>query len=157
MKWMNLSVLTLALGTTVLFGADLNAGASTPKDTAARLLAESRATRQTAMQMAEQLKKKNADLSQMQQHLATVEQGATKIQSLLKELENSGATLNERQRASLETSHKLAEVMNVFVENKKTLVAGSASREEREQLRGQALGVAKRAELIEKHVSKMGL
>jgi hypothetical protein len=150
-------MMTMALGATMVFGADLNGSASAPKDTAAKLLAESRTARQTALQMAEQLKRKNADLGGMQEHVATVEQSAVKIQGLLKELENSGANFNERQRAALDMSQKLAEVMNVFVENKKTMVAGAATREEISQFRGQALGVAKRAELIERHVAKMGL
>lgn len=152
-----LSVLTLALGTTMLFGADVNAGASTPKDTAAKLLAESRAARQTATQMALQLKQKNADLSKVGDHIASVEENATKIQGLLKDLETSGATLNERQRATLDNTRQLAELMKVFLDNKKTLVSDGASPEEREMLRAHAVGVAKRAELIEKNVSKMGL
>lgn len=156
MKW-TLGMLTMALGATMVFGADLNASASAPKDTAAKLLSESRTARQTALQIAEQLKRKNADLGGMQEHVATVEQSAVKIQGLLKELENSGVNFNERQRAALDMSHKLAEVMNVFVENKKTMVAGTATKDEISQFRGQALGVAKRAELIEKNVVKMGL
>lgn len=152
-----LSVLTLALGTTMLFGADVNAGASTPKDTAAKLLSESRAARQTATQLAYQLKQKNADLSKVGDHIASVEENANKIQDLVKELETSGATLNQRQRATLDNTRQLAELMKVFLDNKKTLVADGASPEEREMLRAQAVGVAKRAEMIEKNVSKMGL
>ena len=152
-----LSVITLALGTSMLFGADVNAGASTPRNTAERLLAESRAARQTATQMAEHLKKKNADLSEVNEHIASVEESATKIQTLLKELETSTSNLNDRQRAALDRSVKLAEVMNVFLNNKKTMLADGASAEEIATMRAQAIGVAKRAELIEKSVSKMGL
>lgn len=152
-----LSVLTLALGTTMLFGADVNAGASTPKDTAAKLLSESRAARQTATQLAYQLKQKNADLSKVGDHIASVEENATKIQDLVKELEASGATLSQRQRATLDNTRQLAELMKVFLDNKKTMIADGASPAEREMLRAQAVGVAKRAELIEKNVSKMGL
>ena len=54
-------------------------------------------------------------------------------------------------------SRKLAEVMDVFVDNKKTMVADGASSEERNALRMQSLGTAKRAELIEKNVLRMGL
>lgn len=152
-----LSVLTLALGTTMLFGADVNAGAATPKDTAAKLLVESRAARQTATQLAYQLKQKNVDLSKVSDHIASVEENATKIQDLVKELETSGAALNQRQRATLDNTRQLAELMKVFLDNKKTMIADGASPEEREMLRAQAVGVAKRAELIEKNVSKMGL
>lgn len=152
-----LSVITLALSTTLLFGNDVNAGASSPKETASKLLAESRTARQTATMLADQLKKKNADLSKVSEHIANVEQSASNIQSLLAALEGSGVSMNERQRASLDTSKKLAELMNVFVSNKKSMVADGASGEEREMLRAQALGAAKRAELIEKNVMQMGL
>lgn len=152
-----LSVLTLALGTSMLFGADVNAGASTPKNTAEKLLTESRAARQTATQLADQLKRKNADLSKVSEHVASVEQNAAKINGLLAELENSGASFNSRQRETLDHTKKLAELMNVFLDVKKSMVADGASAAEREMIRSQALGVAKRAELIEKNVSKMGL
>lgn len=152
-----LSVLTLALGTTVLFGADVNAGASTPKNTAEKLLTESRAARQTATQLAEQLKRKDADLSRVGEHVASVEQNAAKIHGLLAELEGSGASFNARQRAALDQTKQLAVLMNVFLDVKKAMVADGTGADEREQLRSQALSVAKRAELIEKNVVKMGL
>ncbi len=151
------SVFTLVLGTTMLFGADVNAGASTPKETASKLLAESRSARQAANQLATELKNKNADLSKVNEHIASVEQNAANIQSLLSSLEGSAANLNDRQRASLDQTKKLAELMNVFLNNKKALVADGATSEDREAIRLQALGAAKRAELIEKNVVKMGL
>jgi septal ring factor EnvC (AmiA/AmiB activator) len=152
-----LSVLALALGASGLFAADVNGGAGSPKSIADRLLAESRSVKQTANQMAEQLKRKDADLSKVNEHVASVHQGSENIQKLIAELEASGASFTAKQRESLDTSRKLAEVMDVFVDNKKTMVADGASSEERNALRMQSLGTAKRAELIEKNVLRMGL
>ncbi|MBI4893094.1 MAG: hypothetical protein HY821_20895 [Acidobacteria bacterium] len=151
------SVFTVAFGTALLFGADVNAGASTPKDAAVKLLAESRSARQTASTLANQLKDKNADLSKVGDHIAAVEQNAAHIQQLLETLESNSGSFNAKQKEALDTSKKLAELMNVFLNNKKQMTQDGASSEEREAIRQQALGAAKRAELLEKNVMRMGL
>jgi septal ring factor EnvC (AmiA/AmiB activator) len=150
-------LLVFALGASGLFAADVSGGAGSPKAIADRLLAESRSVKQTANQLAEQLKRKDADLSKMNEHVASVHQGSENIQKLIGELEASGVSLSSKQRESLDTSRKLAEVMDVFVDNKQTMVAEGASAEERNAVRMQALGTAKRAELIEKNVLRTGL
>jgi len=45
----------------------------------------------------------------------------------------------------------------VFIENKKQMLASVTSPRDREQVRYQAIGVAQRAEMIEKTISKLGL
>ena len=51
----------------------------------------------------------------------------------------------------------MAEILNVFVENKKQMLASVTSPKDRDSVRYQAIGVAQRAELIEKTIARLGL
>lgn len=126
------------------------------KDTAQKLIAESRATREVAMQIAEQLRK-TADAAAVRDQIPVLEQHAASIRQLISELESQGTALTARQREQLETARKVAEILNVFIENKKQMLASVASRRDSDQARFQAIGVAQRAEMIQKTIARMGL
>lgn len=138
-----------------LLAAQVNAPANL-KETKDKLLAESRTAREMALQIANQLRK-SADASGVRDQIATLEQHAAAIRQLVGELESSAATLTAKQRQQIETARKVAEILNVFIENKKAMLASVASPEDRENIRYQAIGVAQRAEMIEKTVAKLGL
>ncbi|MEJ5369956.1 MAG: hypothetical protein WHT08_16705 [Bryobacteraceae bacterium] len=126
------------------------------RDMAQKLITESRATREMAMQIADQLRK-SADAGSVRDQIPALEQHAASIRQLIAELESKGTTLTARQRQQLETARKVAEILNVFIENKKQMLASVSSPRDRDNVRYQAIGVAQRAEMIEKTISKLGL
>ncbi|MFZ5929437.1 MAG: hypothetical protein ACOYX1_18550 [Acidobacteriota bacterium] len=138
-----------------LLGADTDSQASL-KDMAQKLISESRTTREVAMQIAEQLRK-TADTGAVRDQIPVLEQHAASIRQLIGDLESKGTTLTARQRQQLETARKVAEILNVFIENKKQMLNSVTSPRDRDQVRYQAIGVAQRAEMIEKTISKLGL
>jgi RecA/RadA recombinase len=146
--------LALLCATTLLV-ADADSKAAL-KDTAQKLITESRTTREMAMQIAEQLRK-SADTGAIRDQIATLEQHAASIRQLITDLESKGSDLTAKQRQQLETARKVAEILNVFIENKKQMLASVTSPRDREQVRYQAIGVAQRAEMIEKTISRLGL
>jgi len=146
---------TAMLCAATLLAADADSKAAL-KDTAQKLIMESRTTREMAMQIAEQLRR-SADTGAIRDQIATLEQHAASIRQLIADLESKGNELTARQRQQLETARKVAEILNVFIENKKQMLASVTSPRDREQVRYQAIGVAQRAEMIEKTISKLGL
>jgi hypothetical protein len=138
-----------------LLAADADSQANL-KDMAQKLITESRTTREMATQIAEQLRK-TADTASVREQIPTLEQHAASIRQLISDLESQGTALTARQRQQLETARKVAEILNVFIENKKQMLASVTSPRDRDQVRYQALGVAQRAEMIEKTISKLGL
>ncbi|MGB9610680.1 MAG: hypothetical protein ACPL7M_06880 [Bryobacteraceae bacterium] len=146
---------TAMLCAATLLAADADSKAAL-KDTAQKLITESRTTREMAMQIAEQLRK-SADTGAVRDQIATLEQHAASIRQLIADLESKGTELTAKQRQQLETARKVAEILNVFIENKKQMLASVTSPRDREQVRYQAIGVAQRAEMIEKTISKLGL
>ncbi len=126
------------------------------KDMAQKLITESRATREMAMQTADQLRK-SSDTASVRDQIPVLEQHAASIRQLIGELESKGTTLTSRQRQQLETARKVAEILNVFIENKKQMLASVSSPRDRDNVRFQAIGVAQRAEMIEKTISRLGL
>lgn len=145
--------LALFIGGTLL-AADTNNAVKTTVD---QLLTEARQVRKTADELSNRLKSKNADLSNLGEHLSAVEKGAANIQNLVGELHSANLTLSAKQKARLDNTKVLAELLNVFVENKKNLVSDGASASERELLRANAMSAAKRAELIETNLLRLGL
>jgi len=145
--------LALFIGGTML-AADTN---NSVKSTVDQLLTEARQVKKTADELSNRLKAKNADLTNLAEPFSMVEKGAANIQNLVGELHSASLTLNSKQKARLDNTKALAELMNVFVVNKKNLLADGASAEDREQLRANAMSVAKRAELIEANLLRMGL
>lgn len=126
------------------------------KDMAQKLIAESRPTRQMAMQIADQLRR-SADTAPVREQIPVLEQHAASIQRLIGELESKGSTLTDKQRRDLETARKVAEILNVFIANKKQMLSAVSSPRDRDNVRFQAIGVAQRAEMIEKTISRLGL
>ncbi len=138
-----------------LLAADTDSQASL-KDMAQKLIKESRTTREMAMQIAEQLRK-TADTAAVRDQISVLEQHAASIRQLIGELESKSTALTAKQRQQLETARKVAEILNVFLENKKQMINSVTSLRDRDQVRYQAIGVAQRAELIEKTIAKLGL
>ena len=140
-----------------LMAADVHSDAGTAKNTAEKLLTEVKAARVASTDLAMQLKSKSADMSKVTEDVATVEKSAIAIQSLMETLESKSGELYSKQQANLSSAKQLSELLNVFVANKKNLVADGATPEERERIRAYALMVSQRADSLEKSIRRMAL
>ncbi len=155
MKTMTLlTTAALALALPAL-AADPNNAGTTPKPVLDQLREESRVAKKTATDLAMSLKSRKADLSQAAEKVSAVEKSYEAIKELLDRLESESAQWDERRKASLEQARKVADVMSVFVDNKKNITGNGLDAAERERLRMNAIGVAQRAELLEKTLSRI--
>jgi septal ring factor EnvC (AmiA/AmiB activator) len=152
---------TSVIATTVLalalpaFAADPNNASAAAKPVLDQLLEESRVAKKSASELAAMLKSKNADLSKAAEQIAQVEKSQGTIKELMAKLEGEATQWDSRRKASVEQARKVTEVMGVFVENKKDIAEAGIDAENRERLRMNAVGVAQRAELLEKTLAKL--
>lgn len=136
---------------------DATSNAVSPKQTAEQLLTAATATRTAALDLMNQLKGKKADTSKVSEDVATIEKSAASIHTLLEQLESKKSELNSKQQAELPKAKQLADLLHLFLGQKKDLAADGVSAAERERIRSNAQMVARRAELLEKSVRRMGL
>lgn len=122
-----------------------------------QLSAQARELKAVANDIAAQLKNKRADLSVAESRLEQFTQRASEISRLVAELEQGGLTLDARRQQEFARLKNLAATLNLFVENKKQLMESGNAEAQRTAIRAQAVGVATRADLIEKTVRKLGL
>lgn len=148
---------TTLLMTLVCALALLPAGANANNASAQQLTSEARQLKAVANEVANQLKAKRADLSVAESRIELFTQRANEITRLIGEIENSGLTLDVRRQQELDRLKKLSLTLNLFVENKKQLLEAGNAAANRNQLRSHAVGVATRADLIEKSVRKLGI
>jgi septal ring factor EnvC (AmiA/AmiB activator) len=148
MKTTLLTILVCAL-------AVIPASANWNTQTAQQLSSEARELRTMANDVAAQLKSKQADIAAVEARLEQFTQRAGEINRLVDEMAQSGLTLDARQQREFDRLKMLASLLNVFVDNKKQLIESGNAASQRELLRAHAVGVAARADLIEKTVRKI--
>jgi septal ring factor EnvC (AmiA/AmiB activator) len=134
---------------------DPNNALNASKPVLDQLREESRAAKKTATDLAASLKSKKVDLSKAAEQITAVEKSHDAIQELLTRLESESSQWDAGRKESLEQARKVAEVMSVFVDNKKSIAGNGLEAAERERLRLNAIGVAQRAELLEKTLSRI--
>jgi hypothetical protein len=140
------------------FANDTNPAQSlAQKSATSELLGESQLVKKMATDLANALKRKNADLSMAKQTSAEIVQRSAQIQKLIGELEQQSPSMNSSQIAELNRLKELGALLQVFVSNKSQVLESGATEAQRESLRANALGVATRAQMIEKSVAKLGM
>lgn len=140
----------------------LPAFAADPKDTNAsgkpvidQLREESRMVKKNATELVTMLKNKKADLSKAAEQVAAVEKSHETIRNLIAQLEAEAGNWDPARKASFEQAKSVTGLMSIFVENEKKIAEGGIGPQKRDELRMAAAGVAKRAELLEKTLSKL--
>ena len=155
---LTLNAMILGLCTAAgLLANDVNPNALTPKQTAEQLLTAATSTRKASLDLVAQLKAKNADLSKVSEDVSVIEKSAEAISSLVATMESHTNELTSKQKAELPKAKQLSELLQLFLAQKKDLVADGATPEERERIRAKAQMVAQRAEILEKLVRRMGI
>ncbi len=155
---LNLNVMILGLCTAAgLMATDVTLGDGTPKQTVERLRVETKATKVASLDLAAQLKSKSADLTKVTEDVAAIEKSAGAIHSLVEQLESQKSQLTSKQQVELQNARQLTDLLHIFLDNKKTLVADGASPEERERIRQHARSVADRADRLEKVLLRMAI
>lgn len=135
--------------------ADPNDANVSNKPVIEQLREESRTAKKNATELAVMLKSKKADLGKAAEQISAVEKSHEAIRNLMSQLEAETGNWNASKKASFEQARTVADVMAVFVDNKKNIAQGGIDAEERERLRLNAVGAAKRAELLETVLSKL--
>lgn len=136
-----------------VFAADPDTNSAKP--VLDQLREESRLAKKNATELATMLKSKNADLAKAAEQVTAVEKSHETIMELMSRLEAEAAQWGGTRKANFEQARKVADVMSVFVDNKKSIAQDGISPSDREALRLHATGVAQRAELLEKTLSKL--
>lgn len=124
---------------------------------AGQLTSEARELRAMADDLAKQLKNRRADVSIVGSRLDEFVRKSGEIRRLVAELDQSGLTLNASRQREFDRLKNLAATLDLFVTNKKELAEGGQAAQNREMLRAHTVGVATRAEMIEKTVRKLGI
>lgn len=148
---------TTLLMTLVCALAVVPAVANAADPTAQQLATEARQLKAVANEVATQLKAKRADVTVAESRMDQFSSRANEITRLINEIEKSGLSLDARRQQELDRLKNLSVTLNLFVENKKQILEGGNAAALREQLRAHAVGVATRADLIEKSVRKLGI
>jgi septal ring factor EnvC (AmiA/AmiB activator) len=137
--------------------AIIPASASSNAPMASQITTEARELAVKAESLAKQLKQKNADVSSAQAQIEEFTRHASEISRLVAAIEAGGQTLDSRRAQEFERLKSLASVLSVFVGNKQQLLDGGDAGSQRELLRAHIVGIAVRADLIDKSVRKLGL
>jgi ABC-type transporter Mla subunit MlaD len=124
---------------------------------AGQLTSEARELRAMADDLAKQLKNRRADVSIVGSRLDEFVRKSGEIRRLVAELDQSGLTLDASRQREFDRLKNLAATLDLFVTNKKELAEGGQAAQNREMLRAHTVGVATRAEMIEKTVRKLGM
>ncbi len=124
---------------------------------AGQLSSEARELRVMADDLAKQLKNRRADVSIVESRLDEFVRKSGEISRLVAELDQSGLMLDARRQREFDRLKALASTLDLFIVNKKGLVEGGQAAQQREMLRAHTVGVATRAEMIEKTVRKLGI
>ena len=156
-KAIRVFALSLVLATSAFANDTYGAQTAAQKPATGELLSESQLVRKMATDLANSLKRKNADLSAARQTSTEIAQRSAQIQKLIGELEQQSTSMNSSQIAELNRLKELGTLLQVFVSNKSQVLESGATEAQRESLRANALGVATRAQMIEKSVSKLGM
>jgi len=135
-------------------GANDPAGSSA-QQLSSQIVSEARATGKAAGELAAALKKKNADLSNLNESVMAIEKSAAEVSRLAAELDAKRAGMPAKDAAEVERIRQLSELMQVFLNNKKELAQEGAAK--RDLIRVQAEAVQIRAALIAKSASKLGV
>lgn len=148
---------TTLLMTLVCALAIIPASANSNAPLVAQLTTEARELTVKAETLAKQLKQKNADISSARDQVGEFTRRVSEINRLVTEIESSGLTLDGRRAQEFERLKSLASMLNLFVDNKQQLLESGDAGRQRELLRSHIVGIATRADLINKTVRKLGI
>jgi len=154
-KHVNLMALCLGAAAMAFAGGANDPAGSSAQQLSSQIASEARATGKAAGELAAALKKKNADLSNLNESVMAIEKSAAEVSRLAVELDAKRAGMPAKDAAEVERIRQLSELMQVFLNNKKELAQDGAAK--RDLIRVQAEAVQIRAALIAKSASKLGV
>lgn len=120
-----------------------------------QITTQAREVRAEARTIKALLQLKQPDFSVIRQRLDGLDAQGKALGETLAALDADGASLTPAQRAAVQQSKLAVDAMKVILANKSTLLADEAQAlKNRSLLRAKAEAVAKRAEMIDRNVSK---
>lgn len=114
-----------------------------------------RSLQKEAQTMSQHLKNKQVDKQMLEQKLATVEESVNKLRELVASVEASNPELTPAQKQNWELVKTKVELLNIFANYKKDIVAKDDIQKKRNLIRAHANGIAKRAAMLEQTASKI--
>ncbi|MBE0659973.1 MAG: hypothetical protein IH602_19930 [Bryobacteraceae bacterium] len=152
----NLNLMALCLGAAVTaFAVEPTVPATaSSQPLSAQIASEARSAHKLASNLIDNLKQKNATMTNLSEPVAAIEKNLSEINRLVAELDATRATMSPKQIVELDRIQVLTKTMQVFVDNKKEMSASGAG--DRSSLRAQAQAVRQRAAIIEKSALKIG-
>ncbi|MBC7925565.1 MAG: hypothetical protein H7039_07900 [Bryobacteraceae bacterium] len=141
----SLSFAALAL---VLFGPE-QAPAEELAPKAEQLVTEAKKVQLEAQDISKELKPRGFDLARVQEMMANLERHVTSVDQLVKDLAPHEPQMTSHQKAKYEAVKMKAQLLTVFITNKRNILAGDELSKNRSLLRSKADGIARRAELLQ--------
>lgn len=118
------------------------------------LAAKAESAKSVANQLALTLKQsKSPDAAVLNDHTAKLDQHVEELKAVVSQIDPSN--LNAKQREEVEKMKQITEVMDVFVANKKNIIAGGDVQKQRRLLQAKAEGIALRSDLLLKSAAKI--
>lgn len=146
-----LTLMTMALAAAMATATEPGAGASSPLR---ELMSEAKAFEMQAREASQMLKKKNFDVTALQQALDQKGETLGKLQSLAAAHEASATNTTAAQQKDWEAVKMKIQLLEIFHGTKNELVAQDANKN-RGLLRAHAQGLAVRAEALQKTLRRM--
>lgn len=150
MRYLLLSCLTLGM----MLSATGGAVAST--ETLDRVATQAQSVRREAEDVRRLLSDRKTDLSVVMQRVSVLESQAQELKEALAAASSADTSNSPAVQKSLQNAQAVTDSLMVLLANKSKLLA-DAERAQRERglLRAKAIAIAKRAAMVEQHVSRM--
>lgn len=116
---------------------------------------EARKVQNEAQQVGQMLRAKSPDYSEVSTRLEAVERHNDALREMILQFEAKHPGLSQDKHAELERMKQTAAVKDIFIENKKGILAQDDRDKNRRLLRAKADGIAKRAEILQASALRM--
>ncbi len=119
------------------------------------IVTHAQAVRQEAEQLSTQLKAKQTNRESLEKGMAALEERIGKLKELVASTESAGPQLTPAQKEAWEKMKMKVDLLSVFANNKKEMMASGDIAKNRSFLKAHADGIAKRAAMLEQTASRM--
>jgi chromosome segregation ATPase len=148
------SLTGLALSTALL-SFTASAAEANVSSSISSLTESARSARSEAREIRQMLQGKKPDLEQVRVKMDLLSQHAASLRQQVAEMEASASSLNTVQKAEFEKAKTMAELIHIFVMNKSDLLSRTDAHRQISFLRAKADGIEKRAQLLERALTRI--
>jgi hypothetical protein len=114
-----------------------------------QIVTEAKKTQLEAKEISTLLKAKKPDFDRVTTKINLLEQHAAAVRDLITAFEANNDSLTPTQKLELDRMKTTAEIVRIFVHNKKEIIASGEASQKKSTLRAKANGIAMRAEMMQ--------